>query len=869
MDMNIPFEYGMKTGRKASSRPIIDIEEINKTNGVTPRVLKLKQDWMNFTSLVSSDRGYAYMESWKETEGEHESVRIAKMFRNWAETVRVSIHDGELLVGGITHWPRGSNPRPETEPVPLLSRLKQEHEKLHTVSLATAASIEEYDLARLEESCEYFKNYFEALEARKKNQPTLAHMNQPMQDTVFKRAQRTPIFDDTERARWTAFWAMGFQPKSQGEVRGLAQPPIVLGCDYERVLKVGFNGLIKESQEHIERIIGSDNRRHLTPENLEKVETLRSFIIALEGMITYARRHAALAREKAAAETDPQRKQELLKIADVCEWVPANPARDFQESLQVQWFILVGQEIEKCSSNAMMGRIDQYCYPYYEKSIESGQITHQEAAELLGCLMVKWQTLESFTPWGFQRLVPGSYIANVNVGGVDKHGKDASNELSCLVLHVMKDIKTNQPHVSLRYHPAMAPELMMKALECTRDHGGGIPAWFNDKVTIEYLLDRGIPMEEARDGVILGCVNIGVQKGYTWDRPGGPSFVNHAKLLELALNNGVDPYTGFKLGPATGDSTKFTSFEQLEEAYRQQIVSYIDSSLARYRGLTKEIWFDNAPYTPFTSPLNDNCIEKGKDLHKGGMRYYDNLCGGVWIDRAQADTTDSLLAIKELVFDSKQVAMAEMLEALKANFEGHEKLRAKCLAAPKWGNDNEEVDSYHNKWWDYTVELSKSRLNFMGNRMAPHRQGAGWAALNGRVVNALPSGRLAGTPLSDGAASPSQGADIKGPTATLNSVAKMDPDFVEAPLLNMRFTPGPLKTKDGLRKFGEMIRSFFEKGAAHVQFTILDRETLIEAKKNPENYRNLVVRVAGYSAFWVDLTPDLQDEIISRTQHTV
>lgn len=869
MDMNIPFEHGMKTGRAVSLRPVIDIEAINKTNGFTPRVQKLKQAWMDFTSLVSSDRGYAYMQSWKETEGEHEAVRIAKMFRNWAETTRIAIHDGELLVGGITHCPRGSNPRPETEPVPLLSRLKQEHEKLHTVSLATAAKIEEYDLVRLEEACAYFQDYFERLEKRKNSQPLLPHGNVPAPEGAFKRVGRTPIYDDQERARWTAFWAMGFQPKSEGQVRGLPQPPIVLGCDYEKVLRVGFNGLIAECEAKMASIRSKYNRPELSTEDQESIENLRAFVIALEGMITYSRRHAALAREKAATESDPQRKKELLNIADVCEWVPANPARGFQDALQVSWMVLVGQEIEKSSSNAMMGRFDQYCHPYYTKDIEAGRITRQEAAELVGCIFVKWQTLESFTPWGFQRLVPGSYIANVNCGGVDQHGKDASNELSCLMLHVVKDVKTNQPHISLRYHPAMAPELMMKALECTREHGGGIPAWFNDKVTIEYLLDRGLPIEDARDGVILGCVNIGASRGYTWDRPGGPSFLNHAKLFELALNNGVDPYTGFKLGPATGDATAFTSFEELEEAYRRQIVAYIDSSLEKFRGLTREKWFDNTAYTPFTSPLNDDCIGRAKDLHKGGMRYYDELCGGVWIDRAQSDTTDSLLALKKVVFDDKEAGMAEVLQALKDNFVGHDKLKAKLLAAPKWGNDDDEVDAYHNKWWDYTVALSKSRRNFMGNRMAPHRQGAGWAALNGRVVNALPNGRLAGTPLSDGAASPSQGADIKGPTATLNSVAKMDPDFVEAPLLNMRFSPGPLRTKDGLRKFGEMIKAFFDKGAAHVQFTIFDRETLLDAKKHPENYRNLVVRVAGYSAFWVDLTPDLQDEIISRTQHSL
>ena len=855
--------------RKFSSRRAIDIVEVNKTNGFTPRVQRLKQTWMDFTSKVSSDRGYAYWQSWQETEGEHEAVRVAKMFRNWAETVRISIREDELLMGGVTHWPRGSNPRVETEPVPLLSRLRQEHEKLATVSLSVAAAIDEYDLVRLEESCKGFVDYFESLELRKNNSQFVSFGHTRSQDKSFLRTGRTNTLNDFDKARKTAFWAMGEQPGSEGQVKGLPVPCLVLGCDYEKVLRVGFNGLIKEAKDKIAGIQSKASKTR-TLEDMDALEVLKSFIIALEGMITYSRRHAALAREMAASEANPQRKKELLNIADVCEHVPANPARSFQDAVQVSWLVLVAQEIEKTSSNALIGRFDQYAYPYYVKDIEEGRITHQEASELMGCLFVKWQSLESFTPWSFQRLVPGSYLANVNVGGVDIHGKDASNELSCLLLHVAAQVKTNQPHVSLQYHPAMAPELMQKALECTRDHGGGIPAWFNNKVMIEYLLDRGVPLEQARhNGVVLGCVNIGVQNGYVWDRPGGPVFINHAKLLELALNNGVDPFTGVKIAPATGDATKFTSFEQLEDAYRQQFDTYVDFEIQKYDGLTKELYFETNAYAPFTSPLSDNCIEKAKDVHKGGMRYYDELCGGNWIDRAESDATDSLLAIKKVVFEDKEATIAEVLEACKANFIGYDKLKAKLKAAPKFGNDDDEVDAYHAKWWDYAVQSAQSRVNFMGNRMAAYRQGAGWAALNGRVVNALPNGRLAGTPLSDAGASPCQGADIKGPTATLNSVAKLDPAFNEAPLLNMRFSPGPMRTKEGMRKFGDMIKAYFDKGAGHAQFTIFDRETLIDAKKNPDNYRNLVVRVAGYSAFWVELTPELQDEIISRSQHEI
>ena len=852
-----------KAKSKAFSRRVIDLPSVKETNGFTPRVQKLKQQWMDFTSAVSSDRGYAYMQSWKDTEGEHESIRVAKMFRNWAETTRIAIHEDELMVGGITHFPRGTNPRVETQPVPLLQRLQQQHEKLATVSLSVAAAIQPYDLDRLTEACQYFTDYFEALCLRKEN-----HQGDH-ESELYLRAKRTHVPDEEEKARSIAFDCMPYMPGSTGQVCGLPTPPIVLGCNYEKMLRVGYNGLIEECKDKIARI---DAKRRIdrTKEDEEGKNVLTSFIIALEGMIAFARRHAALAREQAAAETNAQRKKELLKIADTCEWVPANPARDFREAIQASWFVLIGQEIEKTASNAMIHRMDQYLYPFYVKDLEEGRITRQEAAEVIGCQYVKWQTLESFTPWSFQRLVPGSYLANLNVGGLDKHGKDASNELSCMFLHVAAQVKTNQPHVSLMYHPAMAPELMQAALECTRDHGGGIPAWFSSKVLIEYLVDRGIPLTEAREnGCCVGCVNYGLTNSYTLARAGGLKFLNHAKFLELALNNGVDPVTQFKLGPSTGEATKFIAFEQLEEAYKRQAELWIEKELSLWNGWTREKHFAEVAYTPFTSPLNDGTIERAKDLHKGGMPYYDNLCGGFWPDRAQSDVTDSLLAIKKVVFEDKSATMAEVLQAMKDNFVGHEKLRAKLVAVPKFGNDDDDVDEYHCKWWNWQVDLAKSHLNFMGNRMAPHRQGAGWAAMAGKVVGSLPNGRLGGTPLSDAAASPCQGADIKGPTATLNSVAKLDPDFVEAPLLNMRFTPGPLRTKEGMRKFGDMIKAYFDKGAGHVQFTIFDRETLIEAKKHPEDYRNLVVRVAGYSAFWVELTPELQDEIISRTQHTL
>ena len=835
----------------------IPIEEIEITSGFTHRVQEIKKEWRNAVSTVSSDRGWWFMESWKETEGEHESVRIAKAYLKYCENCRIAIDENELLVGGITHWPRGTQPRPEQRPTPLLARLTEQYETLATHSKSFAAQILPDDLDKLVEVCKYFENDF-------KSHPELlsGRYDTELPDGSYKLRQLT----DWERARILCFRSFPIEPGSDTTVRGISRPALVLGCDYEKVMSMGFTGIIDEVEEKIKEI-KSKRREEFTLEDNEALVVMNSWIIALEAWIIYARRHAALAREMAVKEENPQREKELLKIADVCEHVPENPARDFQEALQMHWFVLVAQEIEKCQSNAAINRFDQYTYPAYMRSINEGIHTRQECAELMGCMFMKWQALESFTPYGFQRLLPGSYLANVTIGGVDTHGKDACNEVTCLLLHVARQVKTNQPHISLRYHRAMASEALDMAIQCTRDHGAGIPAWFSDKVLIEYLLDRGIPHEEARDGTVIGCVDFGVSKGYMWRREGGPSFVNHAKIFELTINDGIDPFTNTRQGPRTGDPRNFETYEELEEAYLKQVDYFYEYELNKFKEITYDEYIKEQAFAPFTSPLNADCIPKGKDMHKGGLRYFRELCGGHWIDRALSDTADCLLALKKVVFEDKSASMDDIMKALKADFEGYEPLRKKLLDAPKYGNDDDDADGVMVKIWDYTREWCDRYLDHKGMRFCPHRQGAGWAQINGKVVGALPNGRKTATSLADASVSPCQGADINGPTATMNSAAKLDPQNLNAPLLNMRFTQGPLSSKEGMKKFGDLISTYFDKGAAHVQFQILNRETLQDAKYHPDNYRDLVVRVAGYSAFWIELTPEVQDEILTRTEH--
>jgi formate C-acetyltransferase len=819
----------------------IPMEAIDAIDGFTPRVQRLKQSYLDAQSTVASDRAWFMMESHKKTEGEHPAIRRAKALRNVLENMPIVIREDELLVGAPTPHVRGAHPNVELAPLNL-EWLLQQHEPPSTGSAAQQSHLEPEDKARLLAACEYWKADYPA-----------------------KRAQG--IIDEFTDGLCTK---MGEARMSMiGCPTALVLTP---GADFEKIFEIGFNGFIDEARQAIEGL-RRESKEAPSGEDAEKIAFLESVIIAVEGMIRFAERHAELARELAASEPDPERKRELEEIAEICAWVPANPPRTFREALQTYWFLAVGHDIEKANPNAYVGRFDQYMWPFYERDINEGRLTRQQAGELLGCLFIKWSILEPFLFMGLlgdrhhQEIAQANYIGNVTLGGVTRDGRDAANELSCLVLQVAKQVKTHQPHISIRWHRAMSPEFLDKAIECNRDHGGGIPAWFSDRVGTEYLLDRGVKMDDARDWAMAGCINTAYPRSFGWVRPPVVSFVNHAKLLEMVLNNGVDPHTGYQLGPQTGDPLSFRNFDDIVEAYKKQIDHFYQFSVDVYNHIEKA-FYEDSPYFPIASAFLQDCIQNGKDVTRGGGRY-QQLEAGVIVDRGIQDATDSLMAIKKVIFEEKKASMEELLEALKVDFEGREELRQALLAAPKYGNDLEEPDELAASIWQYTVERSQSYRDGEGRRFIMFRQGAAWSTWAGMTTGALPNGRKAGTSLADAAASPQQGCDVTGPTAAMNSVAKLDPMFMEGPLLNMKFAPGMLRSNEGRQKFAELLGTYFDQGGNHVQFNILDRETLLDAKAHPENYRNLVVRVAGYSAFWVELTPAVQDEIISRTEQAL
>jgi len=816
----------------------IPINEINDVNGFTPRVQRLKQRYLKARSTIDGARAWWLVESLKETEGEHPAKRRAKAFANVLDKMTIVIRDDELLVGAMTRFVRGALPSVDSNPKALKAIMEQAEPQTASTP-ATEAVLEEEDRLRIIAACDYLMDKY----AGKRGDEAL---------------------DKAGGGLWAAMC------QSRMAMRAPASPQILpAGADYDKILEVGYKGIIQEARDRIEQIRAHANGKGLNEEDADSIEWLEAVVIAVDGVIRHAHRYAALARSMAETEPDPQRKQELLTIADVCEWSPANPPRTFHDALQTYWFTVVGHDVEKAQSNTFVGRFDQYMWPCYSRDINEDRITRQEAAELLGCLFMKWTGQEAFFFIGgnrsHQEVAQANYFANVTLGGVTRDGRDAANELSCLILQVAKQVKTHQPHISLRYHRAMAPELLDKAIECNRDHGAGIPAWFSDRIGTEYLMDRGVRWDDARDWAMAGCVNTLYHKSAGWIRGGvGGCFVHHAKILELALNNGIEPHTGARLGVETGDPRNFRTFEEVVAAYRKQLDHYYEWSVGCYRALEKP-YYEDADYYPFISAFLQDCIQKGKDVSRFGGRYQE-VEAFSFVDRAVTDTADSLMAIKKVIFDDKKATMAQLLDALKKDWQGYEELRHACLAAPKFGNDRDDADAIAVDLWKYTVEKEQSYRDGFGRRFTMFRQGAAWSTWAGKTTGALPNGRKAWTSLADASASPMQGCDVNGPTATMNSVAKLDPMFMEGPLLNMKFAPGILRKKDGQRKFAELLGTYFDKGGFHVQFNILDREMLLDAKKHPEKYRNLVVRVAGYSALWVELLPSVQDEIISRTE---
>lgn len=592
----------------------------------------------------------------------------------------------------------------------------------------------------------------------------------------------------------------------------------------------------------------------------KKQEELKAMNIAADALILYAERHAARAKELAKKEKNPERRRELEKIVSVCSRVPAHTPRDFSEALQHYWFIHLGVITELNPWDAFNpGRLDQHLLPFYEGDLKRGTLTKEDAKELLQAFWIKFNNQLAPPKVGVTAEESCTYtdFALINTGGVKADGSDGVNELSYLILDVVEEMRLTQPSSMVQISKKTPDRFLRRAIEIIKT-GFGQPSIFNTDEIIQELLRQGKRIEDARNGGSSGCVETGAFGKESYILTG---YFNLPKVLEITLNNGVDPRTEKKIGLETGDPEGFKSFEELFGAFRKQLNHFVDIKV-KGNNVIERLYADQLP-VPFLSILIDDCIVKGKDYNDGGARYNTDYIQGVGL----GTLTDSLTALKYLVFEKKHVAMKEMIEALNSNYKGQENLRLRLVnKTPKYGNDDDYADEVMKEIFEAYFAAVDGRPNTKGGHYRINLLPTTVHIFFGKAVGATPDGRKAGEPLSEGV-SPVQGADRKGPTAVVKSVAKIDHVRTGGTLLNQKFTPQLLADDVGIDKLGQLVRTYFKLDGHHIQFNVVSSEMLRDAQKHPERYRDLIVRVAGYSDYFVDLGADLQNEIIKRTEH--
>jgi pyruvate formate-lyase/glycerol dehydratase family glycyl radical enzyme len=627
--------------------------------------------------------------------------------------------------------------------------------------------------------------------------------------------------------------------------------------DFRRVMEKGFLGIRKDIARKMNVLRPTDT------DYFEKATFYKALLTVCDGAAKFGKRYAALARTLAKKESDPQLKADYLKVAEVCDRVPAEPARTFHEALQALYAAYSCSLNEACAVG--FGRLDQYLYPYFKKDIEEGIITREEAQELLDCFYIKCSERQLFFSSDAAKYSVGARGTHtICVGGVDENGFDATNEVSYMLLQAMCNVRLGQPSILVLWHANMPEDLAIKACQLV-SLGTGHPAIYSMDRLIEMLQELGLPLKEARKGTIVGCVEPAAEPGKS-DNHSDAGHVNLVAALEFALNKGVWRINNEQMGYPTEDPRTFASFDQVMAAFSKQLECLVGHHVTLgqiARNLHEEMDPD-----PFADLLFEDCIERGLDIHSGGAKY--SFGPGI-LFTGVADLINSMAAIKYLVFDQKVLTWDELLKALENNFEGSrgEEIRQMCLNAPKYGNGDPYVDS-----------IGRELMRLPGEETAKYRskRGAPWRASIipltaifplGMVTGALPSGRKAGLPLAEGC-SPKQGTDTKGPTAVIRSVTSLDHSrFLNGTQLNLKFSPAVLKDRWGIMNLVTLLKTFISRGGYHVQINVVSKETLMDAQQHPEEYRGLTVRVSGYNAYFTVLTKEMQDDIIARTEHTM
>ena len=596
------------------------------------------------------------------------------------------------------------------------------------------------------------------------------------------------------------------------------------------------------------------------PEAYDKREALKGMDIACDALILFGERHARLAEERAAREEDPTRRDELKAIAEVCRQVPAHAPRDFREALQYYWFCHLGVITELNGWDSFNpGHLDQHLFPFYQKGLAQGSLTPDRARELLEAFFVKFNNHPAPPKVGVTAAESGTYtdFANINIGGLLRDGSDGCNEMSHMLLDIVEEMHLLQPSTNVQVSRKTPDALLKHGLRVIRK-GYGFPSLFNADSVVEEQVRQGKTLEDARAGGCSGCVEVGAFGKEAFILTG---YLNVPKVLELTLHNGLDPRTGQQLGPKTGDVAGLISFDDLFEAFRAQLKYFVDMKIRGNR-LIERMYATQMP-APFLSVLIDDCIRKGKDYNAGGARYNNTFIQIVGI----GTVTDSLAAIREMVFERREVDLPRLVDVLDRNFGGQEVLHQRLVnKAHKYGNDDDCADGLMVRTFDALFAMIDGRPDTKGGHYRIEMLPTTSHVYFGSVTGATPDGRKAGLPLSEGI-SPVQGADRRGPTAALRSAAKMDQVKTGGTLLNMKFAPALLAGEEGINHIAHLVRSYFKMDGHHIQLNVVGAETLRDALRAPDKYRDLIVRVAGYSDYFCDLSRELQDEIITRTEH--
>ncbi len=622
--------------------------------------------------------------------------------------------------------------------------------------------------------------------------------------------------------------------------------------------KMYHEGLL-DVKARIEKKIGSLDYIY-DPEATDKQQELEAMAISCDAAILFAERHAELAEQMAAKEQDSQRKQELLKIADVCHWVPAHAPRDLWEAIQMYWFVHLGTVTELNGWDSMNpGHIDQHLFPFYQKGLEDGTLTRDQAKELISCLWIKFNNQPAPPKVGVTALESGTYndFTNINIGGVDRDGKSATNDISYMILEIQEELHELQPGLSIHIAENTPDDFLLEGIKVIRQ-GHGYPSIFNPDTYVKEMVRAGKTLEDAREGGCSGCIEVGAFGKEAYLLTG---YLNTPKILEITLNNGIDPETGKKLGLETGDPRQFKTFEELYEAWHKQMTYFVNLKLS-VNNYIERMFSLYAPAT-FLSLYIDDCIEKGRDYYSGGARYNTTYiqCTGL------GTITDCFTTLKKHVFEEGKYSMDEVLKAVANNWDGEEKMRQYIRNhTPFFGNDDPYADTIAVRVYDDLVKAIEGRPNTRGGKTQLNMLSTTCHNYFGSVCGATPNGRMAHFAISDGT-SPAHGSDSHGPTAVIKSLGKLDQTKSGGTLLNVRFVPNLLKREADQKKLASLIRTYFKFGGHHIQFNIVDTATLYDAQKHPDEYKDLLVRVAGYSDYFNDMTEQLQNEIIARTEN--